>query len=87
MRVRAWVLYTIARILVFALPFGVLYAIGFDWWIAALIAAAIGFCLSYILLRGLREGVTTQLAAGKSERLTPRRDEEAEDGPPPPPAG
>jgi hypothetical protein len=80
-RVRAWILYSIARVLVFAIPFGVLYAIGLDWWIAALIAAAIGFCVSYIFLRGLREGVTEQLAAGKQERLTPKDDEEAEDGP------
>lgn len=82
MRVRAWILYSIARVLVFAVPFGILYAIGLDWWIAALLAAAIGFCLSYIFLRGLREGVTTQLAAGTRERLTPSSDEEAEDGPP-----
>lgn len=80
MRVRAWVLYSIARVLVFAVPFGILYAIGLDWWIAALIAAAVGFCVSYIFLRGLREGVTTQLA-GRRERLTPSSDEEAEDGP------
>ena len=85
MRVRAWILYSVVRVLVFAVPFGVLYAIGLDWWIAALIAAAIGFCVSYIFLRGLREGVTTQLAAAREQRLTPRSDEEAEDGPPAPP--
>lgn len=83
MRVRAWVLYSIVRVLVFAVPFGILFAIGLDWWIAALVAAAIGFCLSYIFLRDLRAGVTTRLAS-RGTRLTPRADEEAEDGPPAP---
>lgn len=86
MRVRAWIVYSVVRVLVFVAPFGILYAIGLDWWIAGLLAAAIGFCLSYIFLRGLRERVTLQLAAARGERLTPRRDEDAEDEPPAPPA-
>lgn len=78
---RAWVLYSVVRILVFAAPLGILLAIGLDWWIAALVAAAIGLCVSYIFLRPLRDRVSAQLAtarAGAAE-AKPRTDEDAED--------
>ena len=83
---RAVVIYSILRVLAFAVPFGVLYAMGFEWWIAALVAAAIGFCLSYIALRPLREQVAVQLAASRAGRRPPRSDEAAEDDPPAPAA-
>jgi predicted MFS family arabinose efflux permease len=79
--VRAWVIYSVVRVLVFAVPLGILMAIGFDWWIAALIAAAIGFCVSYIFLRPLRDQVATQLAESRSAatEASSRTDEDAED--------
>lgn len=81
MRVRAWVIYSVVRVLVFAAPLGILMAIGFEWWIAALIAAAVGFCLSYIFLRPLRDQVALQLAESRSAaaEATTRTDEDAED--------
>jgi ABC-type bacteriocin/lantibiotic exporter with double-glycine peptidase domain len=80
-RVRAWVIYSVVRVLVFAAPLGILMAIGFEWWIAALIAAAVGFCLSYIFLRPLRDQVALQLAESRSAAAaaTTRTDEDAED--------
>ena len=87
MRVRDWVIFSIVRVLVFAVPLGILMAIGFEWWIAALIAAAVGFCVSYIFLRPLRDRVAAQLAASRSAAAeattrtaaTTRTDEDAED--------
>ncbi len=81
MRVRAWVIYSLVRVLVFAVPLGILLAIGFEWWIATLLAAAVGFCVSYIFLRPLREQVATQLAAsrGAAAEARLRTDEDAED--------
>lgn len=76
---RAWVVYTVLRVLAFAVPFGVLAAIGLDWWWAALIAAVIGFCLSYILLRRPREAVASQIAAARANAGARGADESAED--------
>lgn len=83
MRVRAVVLFSILRVLVFAASFGILLAVGFDWIWAALIAAVVGFCVSYIFLRPLRDRVATQLAASRDEAKAARArtDESAEDAP------
>ena len=81
MRVRAWILYSIVRVLVFAVPLGILLVIGLEWWIAALVAAAIGLCVSYIFLRPLRDQVASQLAAARAGAAEARlrTDEDAED--------
>lgn len=76
---RAVLLFTALRVLVFAVPFGILYALGLEWWLAALIAAVVGFCVSYIFLRPLRDRVATQLAAARTAAPKPTADEEAED--------
>lgn len=76
---RAWLLFSAVRVLVFAVPFAILFALGIDWWIAALIAAVVGFCVSYIFLRGLRDRVALQLAEARSAAPKPTADEEAED--------
>lgn len=76
-------MFSILRVLVFAAPFGILYALGFDWWLAALLAALLGFCLSYIFLRPWRERVALQLARAREPKTpTPSvSDEDAEDVP------
>lgn len=80
MRVREVLLFTVLRILLFAAPFGILLLLGIDWWWAALIAAVVGFCLSYILLRPQRDAVASRLVAARSAPATqPRSDEDAED--------
>jgi uncharacterized membrane protein len=80
-RVREVVLFSILRVLVFAAPFGILYAVGLDWIWAALIAAIVGFCVSYIFLRPLRERVAARLAASRdgAKAARARTDESAED--------
>ncbi|WP_309710616.1 DUF4229 domain-containing protein [Pseudolysinimonas sp.] len=76
---RAWLLFSALRVLVFAVPFAILYALGLEWWLAALIAAVVGFCLSYIFLRPLRDRVASQLAEARSAAPKPTDDEAAED--------
>lgn len=76
---RAWVVYTVLRVLTFAVPFGVLVALGLDWWWAAPLAAVIGFCLSYVLLRRPREAVARALADARASAGTRGSDETAED--------
>lgn len=63
---RPWIAYTLVRVGLFALFFTVLYVIGLQWWLAALIAAALGFCVAYIFFRGLRQRVAGELAAARA---------------------
>jgi Na+/melibiose symporter-like transporter len=75
---RPWIAYTLVRVGLFAVFFAVLFALGLDWWLAAIIAAALGFCVAYIFFRRLRERVAIELAAARAN--TDRRpDEIAED--------
>lgn len=76
---RPWIAYTLVRVGLFAVFFTVLYLIGLEWWLAALLAAALGFLVAYIFFRGLRGKVAGELAAARAG--TDRRpDEVVEDG-------
>lgn len=83
---RDWLLFSALRVLAFAIPFGILYALQLEWWIAALVAAAVGFCVSYIFLRPQRDRVARKLAEARAATPKPGADEDAEDAPPAPPA-
>lgn len=76
---RAWLLFTAARLLAFAVPFALLYALGVAWWIAALGAALIGFCVSYLFFARLRDRAALQLAQVRARGPQPSSDEQAED--------
>jgi hypothetical protein len=82
--VRDWLLYSALRVLAFAIPFGILFALGLEWWVAALIAAVIGFCVSYVLLRPQRDRVALRIAEARAAAGAPKADEDAEDAPPAP---
>ncbi|MEO5921142.1 MAG: DUF4229 domain-containing protein [Pseudolysinimonas sp.] len=75
---RPWIAYSLVRVGLFAVFFAVLFLLGLDWWLAALIAAALGFCVAYIFFRGLRERVAIDLAAARAN-TDPRPDESVED--------
>ncbi len=76
---RPWIAYTLLRVGLFAAFFAVLFVLGLDWWLAAIIAAALGFCVAYIFFRRLRERVAVDLAASRA-RTDKRPDEAVEDG-------
>lgn len=81
---RPWISYTLLRIGLFGLVFVILMLIGVEPWIAALLAAAIGFCVSYIFFRPLRQEVADELAEARAPRRAGRAggvvsDEDAED--------
>ena len=77
---RAWVTYSILRVLAFAIPFVVLYLLLPDyWWVAVLGATVIGFCVSYIFLRPQRDRIAQQLAQSRAREPQKRADESAED--------
>jgi membrane protein implicated in regulation of membrane protease activity len=71
---RPWIAYTLLRVGLFAAFFAALFALGLEWWLAAIVAAALGFCVAYIFFRGLRERVAADLAAARAN--TDRRPDE-----------
>lgn len=70
-------LYSLLRFGIFAAVFTLLMIVQGDWLISAVIAAIIGFALSYIFLGKLRDAVALDIAARRSgPSHDPDRDEE-----------
>ena len=72
---KAWLVYTLARLGIFAAALAVLLVIGLRWYWAAIGAALIGLLVSYIALPGLRGQVTSTIA---SRRGRPERDADSD---------
>ncbi|WP_420368309.1 DUF4229 domain-containing protein [Curtobacterium sp. L1-20] len=68
---KAWLVYTLARLGIFAAALAVLLVIGLKWYWATILAALVGLLVSYIALPRLRGNVTESLA---NRRGTPERD-------------
>lgn len=78
----AWVSYSVYRVLMFAIPLTILLLLlrQSEWWLAALLSAAIGLCLSYIFLRKPRERVANDLYQARHRDKEPvHPDAESED--------
>jgi hypothetical protein len=58
---RQWVLYSLIRVGVFAAALVLLVLVGVNVIVAAVAAAVIGFCVSYIFLRGPRDAVAKSI--------------------------
>jgi len=67
---RAWLLYSVARVGIFAALFLVLYLVlgSTWWWVAALAAALMAAAISFLALGHLRGAASTQLAASRERR-------------------
>lgn len=77
---RSWITYTVVRLLAFIVPLAVLLAIQVNPWIATVLAAVIGFCVSFIFFRRSREDVARGIyEARHAEKPVVREDDEAED--------
>jgi len=78
--VPVWVYYSVYRVLMFAVPLTGLLLLGLKGWVATLIAAVIGLCLSYIFLRKPRETVARDLYEARHRDKEPVNvDAESED--------
>ena len=77
-RVKPWVVYSLVRVGVFAVAFAILMVIGLEWWISALVAAVIGFCVAYIFFGKLRNAVALDIVA-RRESTAKDADQLAED--------
>lgn len=56
------VLFTVLRLAAFAVPLTALLWLGFDWWWAAILAAIVGVCVSFLALNAMRESIAIDLA-------------------------
>lgn len=57
----AWIVYSTLRLLFFAVPFAALYAIGWAWWAAALVATLVSVSLSVIFLGKSRSAASESI--------------------------
>ncbi len=73
---RLWLLYSLIRLGIFALALAGLLLIGVTVWIAAIGAAVIGFCVSYIFLSRPRDAVAKTMVNEKASgsKSRPERD-------------
>ena len=79
-RIPAWLSYSLLRLLLFFAPFALMLALGTWWWLAAILAAALSFALSLVLLRKPREQAAIALYQAAERRSTkPAADELVED--------
>jgi hypothetical protein len=72
---RNWILFSALRIGLFAVILTILLLLGIEPWIAAVIAAVIGLCVSYIFFRPQREALAESVSAYRS---ADHRDEDAD---------
>jgi len=73
------VLFSLLRVGIFAAAFALLLLLGLVPWLAAIIAAVIGLCVSYLFLGRAREAMSTQLYENRHAGDAIASDEEAED--------
>lgn len=66
----AWIVYSALRLLFFAVPFAVLYAIGWHWILAAIVATLIAASLSIIFLSRQRETAAQSIQAWRDQGRT-----------------
>ncbi len=67
----AWIVYTVLRLLFFAVPFAALFAIGVKPWLAAIFAALIGVSLSIIFLAKPRSVASESIYEWRTRERTP----------------
>lgn len=77
-RRRPWVVYSVLRLVFFAVPLAVVWGLSGNLVLSAVVAAVIGLCLSLVLLDQQRGAVALRLERW-AERRRPSSDEALED--------
>lgn len=70
--------YSLLRIVAFAAVLTLLVLLEVDLWLAAIIAAIVGFCVAYIFFAGLRDAVALEVQQRRT-RSVADADAESED--------
>lgn len=79
-KIPAWLWYSLIRLAAFVVPLVLLLALGLEPLIAAIVAAIIGVCVSYIFFARWRSAVSTELYdARKAKVSSSQADEDVED--------
>jgi membrane protein implicated in regulation of membrane protease activity len=76
---RVWLVYSLLRLALFVVPFALLMVAGVAWYWAAIIAAIISLCASYIFLGRQRQTMAEDLSAIQRGRKRPIEDNTVED--------
>lgn len=65
---RPWIIFSLIRVGSFALALAVLLFTGANGFVAAIAAAMISFCVSYIFQRRQRQAVSTSIARMRADK-------------------
>ena len=76
---RVWLVYSLVRLALFVVPFALLMVAGVEWYWAAIVAAIVSLCASYIFLGRQRQTMAEDLSAIRRGRKRPVEDDSAED--------
>ena len=81
MKKSTWIWFSLMRLAAFAIPLVIMLLLGVAPWLAALLAAIIGLCVSYIFFARTRNALSESLYENrKNKRIsTQQADEDAED--------
>lgn len=80
MKKSAWVWFTLMRLAAFAVPLIIMLWLGMIPWLAAVLAAIIGLCVSYIFFAKTRNELSASLYEKRAAKNIPAdKDAEAED--------
>jgi hypothetical protein len=67
---RPWIVYTALRLVVFGVALAILLLLRVNPIIATVVAAIVGFCISYIFFRGRRNDVALDIVARRGLKIT-----------------
>lgn len=75
---KTWVVYSLLRLAIFAGALAILLLLSVPGWIAAIVAAIISFCISYLFLGRQRAKVTALMQKTRDEEQAERDEYDAD---------
>ncbi|MDH6535888.1 DUF4229 domain-containing protein [Aurantimicrobium minutum] len=80
MKKSTWLWFSLMRLAAFALPLAIMLLLGMIPWLAAVLSAIIGLCVSYIFFAKTRNALSESLYEKRAARnVNPDKDADAED--------
>jgi hypothetical protein len=73
-----WLWFSLIRLAAFAIPLLITLALGIVPWLAALLSAIIGFCISYIFFARRRNELSTTMYQKRAAKAAASADKDAE---------
>jgi len=74
-----WITYSVIRLGIFTAIFVILFSLGIEWWISALLATAMAFAISYIFFFRQRAELAKDLQRRMEKTPSVDADSELED--------